>query len=127
MEEKLVPIKDFVSVSDVSFYIFLALALGLFLLILAGALWLVSAIKNRKKTPIYKAKKILNELDFKDAKKSSYAISKYGFILAQNDLSKEFLVELNKRLEKYKYQKTVPNMSQEDRAEFVKFMELCDV
>ncbi len=125
--EQLVDIKPFVTVDDSSLYIFIALCLAAALLLIFAILKLVSFYKNRKPSPREKAYKNLSSIDFKNAKSSAYTISKNAFILAQSELQKEYLQELNEALEKYKYQKNVPDFKQEDKQKLKTFMELCDV
>ncbi len=125
--EKLVDIKDFVHVSDNSLYIFLALCIFGLLSLVFVAYKIFYMYKKRGKSQRQKAKEILEKLDFKDAKKSAYTISKYALFVAKDDMQKEFLSELNKELLKYKYQKNVPTFSQKDKEKFKTFMDLCDV
>ncbi len=125
--EKLADIKDFTTVNDYSFYIFLGIVGAIVLILIVAILKLVHFLKHRQKSQAQIAKEILLSIDFSNSKQASYQISKYGIFLAKNDLCIEFLGSLNEKLAKYKYQKNVPDFSEEDRMEFKKFMELCDV
>lgn len=124
--DKLIDIKGFVDVPDVSLYLFLAILIFAFLLLIFAGLKAYKYFKTKGKNPKDIAKKKLSNLDFKDAKKAAYAISKYGLDLAQNDNQKEFLDELSRDLAKYKYQKNVPEFADEDKKRLKTFMELCD-
>ncbi len=124
--EKLVDIKDFVEVVEPSLYIFIALCIVVALVLMFAFYKLFSLFKKRAKSTEVLAKEALQDLDFKDAKKTAYAISKNALVLAKSDMQKEFLDELNQALVKYKYQKNVPSFSDKDKEKFETFMELCD-
>ncbi|PID48153.1 MAG: hypothetical protein CR967_01310 [Proteobacteria bacterium] len=125
--EEFVDIKDFVLVDDFSFYWFLALCFFGVLLLFFILYKLFYIFKKRGKSKLAIAKENLQKLDFIDPKKTAYTISKNAPLLAQNDMQKEFLEELNASLSKYKYQKNVPSFSEEDKDRFKTFMDLCDV
>ncbi len=125
--EKLAPIKDFVLIDDISLYIFIFLIMILFCTLIFIALKTVNYFKNRKASKYEIAKEKLKNIDFSNAKQASYKISKYAATIAKTDLDKENLQTLNEKIAKYKYQKNVPEFSEEDKNEFKKFMELCNV
>ncbi len=125
--EKLVDIKDFVKVDDSSLYLFSSLVI-LGVLVAGFMLWkVISHFKNRKKSQRQIAREALLSLEFTDSKQASYKVSKFAPFLIQNDAQKELLQDLLKELEKYKYQKTVPPMDEQDKNKIKMFMEACDV
>ncbi len=124
--EKLADIKDFTQVSDYSFYLFIFLCLLALLIVGFLVYKIFHFFKHKQKSKREIALEVLKNIDFSNSKKASYAISKYGAYLPQNEAGEEFLQRLNEKLAKYKYQKIVPEFSDEDRKEFKAFMDLCD-
>lgn len=124
--DKLVDIKDFTQVPDVSLYIFLSLTLFVLLVLVFAGLKLYKYLKSKGKSDKEKAKEILQNLDFKNAKLCAYTITKYAPFLVENDASSDMLEELTNSLSKYKYQKNVPEFNQKDKEMFKTFMDLCN-
>lgn len=124
--EKLVDIKDFVQISDSSFYIFLAIvAFVLLILALLGyKIYRYFAKKSKSEKQI--ARENLEKLDFKYSKKSAYTISKFAPYLIEDDAQRDTFEKLEKALVKYKYQKDVPSFSAQDRKLFNTLMDLCN-
>jgi len=99
-------IEGLVTIKDYSLYITLALTLTL--LSLSYLIYKIYK-KNKNKTPTKEelALEYYQDIDFSNPKKAAYLITKYGFILAKNQKSKEIYKELLKDLTRYKYKKQV--------------------
>lgn len=124
--ESLKDIKDPVVVPDTSFYLFIGLiilALGIITL-LAYLAWK----KFRKKRPKHNIRAIclerLQTIDWSDPKSASYAITRYGRHLADDERSKRLYAELTEMLESHKYKKEVPEISAKTQAHFQLFWEV---
>lgn len=124
--DKLVDIKGFVEVFDISFYLFLGTLTLIFLILIFSSLKIYKYFKTKEQSSTKKAKEKLKNLDFTNPKKAAYTISKYAPILATNELRKDLLSELTQELSKYKYQKNVPNFTTKDREKFNIFLEVCN-
>lgn len=125
--EKLADIKGFVQIEDVSFYIFLAILAFIVLVLIFVGFKIYDYLKNKGKSKKQIAKENLENLDFKDSKKSAYTISKFAPYLLEDEGQKDMFKKLEKTLIKYKYQKNVPDFSDEDKKVFKTFMDLCNV
>jgi uncharacterized membrane protein YhiD involved in acid resistance len=115
----MIPIKDIkpnVEIIDYQFIVFIAIIL-IFLIILG-----VFLIKKLKKAnPKKKLLEKLKNLDFNNSKKTAYEFTE----LARNFVNEENKTkykEIVKSLEKYKYKKEVPPLSQEDIQNLKKFI-----
>lgn len=93
-----------------------ALLIGLFFLFK----WL-SKPKRKRKRLTAKERAIVNlkEMSFDNTKEAVYTFSENIQIVASNDEVKNFLEEL----EKYKFRKEVPTLSDDDREKMKKFIE----
>ncbi|RXK02940.1 hypothetical protein [Halarcobacter bivalviorum] len=126
-EIKLHDIKQLVEIPDFSFYLYLLL-LSVVILIIVLLIYLVYKLfKNRKKDERKTYYEILENIDFKQAKKSAYEITKYGKLLATSDREKKLIEELIEELEKYKYKKEVTSIDNEVKILFNRFMDSVDV
>lgn len=125
--DKLVDIKDFAQIPDFSLYMFVGILLFGFLVLVFIGLKIYKYFKVKTKSEKQIAKEMLENLDFSNAKKSAYTISKFAPILVENEASKDLLLKLQPLLAKYKYQKNVPDFSQKDKEKFNTFMKVCNV
>lgn len=119
-----VQIKPFVVIPDNSFGIFATL-----LIIICFAILLIFLnyfYKNKKNKNLTKNTSFL-EVDFDNAKKTAYFITKNVPSLIGNNSQKEAFNALLKVLEKYKYKKHVPPFSHGDKEKIKKFLENCYV
>jgi len=115
-----------VEVPDYSFYIFIALILFAVVFIVAFFYWIYKLFKkNNSLEKQYFSE--LKELDFEDAKKSAYLITKYVRILAKNEREKRLAHELNHLLKEYKYKKNIKPISNEIKAKLEIFLENVNV
>ena len=108
-------IKPLVEVQEYSLYYFLALV-AIALVIVLGALYLgIKWFKHRNRFSLRKEHyKKLNEIDFKDPKKSAYALTHYGATFKDDSQRHtEMYANLLERLEPYKYKKDVPPLEDE--------------
>jgi hypothetical protein len=130
MRDELSQLKDIkppVEVPDSSFWFFLALIITIFLLLLALVYWFKykRGSKRRKRfDPILEAKEKLKRIDFTDSKMAVYTFDEYLPVLIGDDqeMLKSF-ENLQKDLEKYKYKKDVPKLSEQDRLNMKKLID----
>ncbi|SFP51312.1 hypothetical protein [Hydrogenimonas thermophila] len=129
MKDELAQLKDIkppVEVPDSSYWLFLALIITIFLLLLALVYWFKykRGSKRRKRfDPVLEVKEKLKKIDFTDSKMAVYTFDEYLPVLIGDD--QEMLQEfenLQKDLEKYKYKKDVPKLSEQDRLNMKKFI-----
>ena len=102
-------IKPLVEIQEYSFYYLMALiAVGVVLFLGAGYL-LFKFFKERKKFNLRKEYyKKFKAVNFKDAKKAAYELTKYGAVFKDDDERHLKAYEnMLERLEKYKYKKDV--------------------
>jgi ATP-dependent Zn protease len=122
-------IKPLVEVPDNSFILFMALVVVAALFIVAVIYLLVLFWKRRKKENSRKeAFAALKNIDFKDAKQSAYAITKYGLIFADDaPRNKEAYENLINRLAPYKYKKSVDDIDDECKSYYKIYLGMIDV
>ena len=130
MKDELAKLKDIkppVEVPDSSFWLFLALIIAFLLLLLALFYWFKykkSSKRRRRFDPVLEAKEKLKRIDFTDSKMAVYTFDEYLPVLIGDDeeMLKSF-ENLQKDLEKYKYKKDVPKLSEEDRLKIKNFID----
>jgi len=108
-------IKPLIEIEDYSFYYFIALCL-IGILILIGVLYLIYHFyKHKRKFNIRKEHfKLLNNIDFKNAKKAAYNVTYLGYTFKDDSQRHERAYEdLLHRLEQYKYKRIVDKMDSE--------------
>lgn len=125
--DELRDIKPLVQIPDFSLYVLVFVVFVAILVLVLVAMRVYSHFKNAKKSKIVVAKKALKELDFTHSKKTAYIITKYASYLIKNSFHQELYDELLGVMSKYKYQKEVPLISDEDREKIKTFLEACDV
>jgi len=124
--EKLRDIRSLEPIPDISLYLFIGLVS--ILLLVAGALlymfWRYR--KNRRHTIDKEVWKRLRNVDLKDPKKAAYEITKYARYLARSEHSRKIFLELEKKLERYKYTPNPPKLDQEAIKAYRLFLEVAD-
>ncbi len=122
-------IKPLVEVPDNSFIFFMILVV-LAALLIAGLAYLLFVYFRRRKKQNHRkdAFKALNNVDFKDAKQAAYAITKYGYLFADDTpRNKEVYENLINRLAPYKYKKAVNDIDAECKSYYKIYVEMIDV
>lgn len=118
-------IKPLVIVPDVSLYYFIALVLGAVLILVLLIIGIFKWFKSRKESMEKRAQDILTNIDYADAKKAAYTISKWAIYLADTDAKQALHDELLQHLEPYKYRRSVPSFRAEDQAKVRAYLEAC--
>ncbi len=125
---KIHDIKPIVQIPDFTIYIYYSLIVVCFLVFMIIIYYI---FKLFKKSEISKEKKyfnILKNIDFKDTKKASYQISKYGRLLANSEREKRIIDDIHSSLEMYKYKKNIQSeISIDIKNQFEIFMDSLDV
>jgi hypothetical protein len=126
-QDELRDIKPLIEIPDMSFYIYWGLISAAILLI-AGVLFFVlkRLWENRKRNMAKYYLAQLKAIDWRDAKASAYAATKYGRLLATDDRRKELFEQLLPLLEKYKYKKEVEAADEETRRRFNLYVQVVD-
>ncbi len=113
--QRLKDIREMEAIPDISFYLFIATIVGLFIIAVSIFFIVLRHYKDKKSENLQK--KILNEIktiDFSDSKSAAYKITRYGRFLAQEERSQKMFEQLLERLEKYKYTPNPPKFKSED-------------
>lgn len=111
---KLHDIKGLVAVPDDSLYYFVALLIGLILLLIAAAYLLYRYVKREKSVNLQKFYlEKLHALDLSKSKESAYALTEYGRLLEKDQPQKVAYEAMLEKLEAYKYQKAVAGFDKE--------------
>ncbi len=126
-EIKIHDIKALVEVPDYSMYIYYGLIILSSIALLVVIYFIYKIIKNKKVNVRREYFDILNNLDLNNSKQSAYVITKYGYLLAQNEREKQLLGDLISSLELYKYKKNVPSLEEDIKTSFSIFMDALDV
>ncbi len=123
--ENLKDIKTITKIPDYSLYIFISLTF-IILLILSFIIYNIylhyHSRRDKKRFYINKLKNI----DFKNPKKSAYKITKYGRKLVYDDRSEKIFEMLNREVERYKYKKNPPEISESLKQHLKLFIEVID-
>ena len=120
-------IKPLIEIPDSSFYIYwgligFAVLLGLgILFFVAKKLW-----QMRKQNLAKSYLAALKAIDWKDTKKSAYAATHYGRLLATDERRKELFSQLEPMLEQYKYKKVVDEVDDDTRNLFNLYVQVSD-
>jgi len=122
-------IKPLVAIHEYSLYYFLALVL-LGLLVLAGIIYLI--VKYFQARNAFNIRKehfeLINQVDFKDAKRSAYDLTFYGATFANDTPQMHNMYEkMFAKLEAYKYKKDVDEIDDETRGYVDVYRGLIDV
>lgn len=120
-------IKPYIETSELLYWSFIGFTILLFVAML---IWMILIFKkwfqNRKKDirKVYFEK--LKGVDWSNPKQSSYDISKYGRLLANDIRSKEILSQLEPMLLQYKYKKKVNDVDIDTVNHYNLFMQVLD-
>lgn len=116
-------IKGFVEIPDNSIYYFYTL---LFFSVIALVLAIFFLIKYLKREKAIKLQEVylehLKDIDLSQSKKSAYILSKYGELLDKDDAQAQIYQQLLAKLDNYKYQKEVPDLSHADKELIEQFL-----
>lgn len=113
---KLHDIKGLVAVPDDSLYYFVALLIGLILLLIAVAYLLYRYVKRERSVNLQKFYlEKLHALDLSQSKASAYALTEYGRLLEKDQPQKVAYEAMLEKLEAYKYQKAVADFDEETK------------
>lgn len=124
---KIHDIKGIVTIPDNSIFIFSFLIILAIVILGLIVLFIIRFLKNKKINIRKEYYKALQNVDFSDAKKASYEITKYSRLLANNEREKKLSTELIEELEEFKYKKSVGDISKEIKAKYSTFMDAIDV
>jgi len=114
MESELRDIKPLLEIPDSSYYIYFGLiTLGLFVLLTLIFLVLKKFIVNRRESIAKRELKVLKEVDWSNAKKAAYTVTRLGRRLVNDKRSEEIYAQILPLLEEYKYKKEVPSVNDE--------------
>jgi hypothetical protein len=114
MEHELRDIKPLLEIPDSSYYIYFGLVtLGLFVLLTLVLLVVKKFIVNRRESLAKRELKVLKEVDWSNAKKAAYTVTRLGRRLVNDKRSEEIYAQILPLLEEYKYKKEVPSVNDE--------------
>ena len=125
--DSLKDIKPPVEVPDFSFWLFVGLITILILSLFVLIYWFKfkKRTKRRKRFDIkLEAREKLSRIDFTDSKKAVYTFDEYLPVLIGDNLElmQEF-ENLQRDLEKYKYKRDVPKLSEQDKRRMKKLID----
>jgi len=125
--DELRDIKPLIPIPDTSLYLYWGL-IGFGVLLLLGVLFFVAKrlweLRKRNKAKYYLEQ--LKSIDWRDAKASAYAATKYGRLLATDERRKELFSQLLPLLERYKYKKEVGEVDDETLRRFNLYVQVAD-
>jgi biopolymer transport protein ExbD len=110
-------------IDDFSLLIMIVLVIIIMIAILLLYKWYKTKI-NRPPSKEELALKGITNIDFSNSKRASYLITKYGYILAKSEKSKEIYKELLNNISKYKYKKDVDEFDEESKKLYKLFIEV---
>ena len=114
MESELHDIKPLLEIPDSSYYIYFGLiTLGLFVLLTLIFLVVKKFIVNRRESIAKRELKVLKEVDWSNAKKAAYTVTRLGRRLVNDKRSEEIYAQILPLLEEYKYKKEVASVNDE--------------
>ncbi len=122
-------IKPLVEVPDYSLYLFIGVVV-LSVAVIAAVLYLGWKIRHERRR--VNARKLgleaLKAIDFSDAKAAAYAITRHGYLFADDSpRHNEVFSNLTARLEAYKYRKEVGEIDEEALGYYRNYLEMIDV
>jgi len=125
---KINDIKPIVIIPDFSIYLYYSLYALSFLFLCLVLYLLYRFFQPKVITKEHKWYEKLQNLDFKNTKKSAYDISKYGRLLAKDERQIRLIEELSEELSSYKYQKKISKeFTSNIKTKFNVFMDTLDV
>lgn len=124
---KIHDIKDIVKIPDNSIFIYFAMILLCFILVLSIIIFIIKYFKNKKvnKRKIYF--NILKDIEFKEPKKDAYTITKYLRLVVIEDREKRLADDLINELEDYKYKKEVSSIKTDIKNKLTTLLDVLDV
>ncbi len=125
--EELRDIRGLEEISDLSFYLFIGASL--FVLLIIGILIYLFYKHFKSKKELNIRKEVLERLEnvnFDNPKKAAYEITKYGRFLIEDEQSEKIFLELEKKLEKYKFTKEVDPIDKDTLNQYDLFMKMLD-
>ncbi len=122
-------IKPLLEIEEYSFYYLLGVSLLVLLLACGITCLIYRYIKNKNRFNLKKEHlKLLNSIDFRDAKKAAYDVTFYGATFKEDSQRHQEIYEnLVSKLEKYKYKKEVNQIDEETLKYFELYKGMCDV
>ncbi len=128
MNPSQIPIRDIkplIPIPDISFYLFAALVLSGVLVLSAAVIYLWRRWhRGRKIDPRLEWLERLERIDYSDAKRAAYLMTRYGRLLAEDKRRQEIMEQLLPRLQRYKYKKSVPPLDEETKRFMKLFIEM---
>ena len=124
---KIHDIKDIVEIPDNSIFIYFALIILGFFILLSIIIFIIKYFKNKKvdKRRIYF--NILKDIEFKEPKKDAYTITKYLRLLVIEEREKRLADDLINDLENYKYKKEVSDIDKNIKNKLTTLLDILDV
>lgn len=124
---KIHDIKDIVKIPDNSVFIYFALMLLGFVIVLSIIIFIIKYFKNKKINKRKMYFNILKDIKFKEPKKDAYIITKYLRLLVVEDREKRLANDLINELEDYKYKKEVPIIDKSIKNKLTTLLDILDV
>ncbi len=125
--EELRDIRGLEEISDLSFYLFVGASL--FVLLIIGLLVFLFYRHFKSKKELNLRKEVLERLEnvnFDNPKKAAYEITKYGRFLVENEQSEKIFLELERKLERYKFTKEVSPIDKDTINQYDLFIKMLD-
>jgi len=125
--EGLRDIRTLEEIPDISLYLFIMMVLFALLLVAGIIIMIVRYMKSKKedltRKEVYER---LENIDFQDAKKAAYKITKYARYLINDERSQKMFDALEPKLTKYKYIKNPPAIDEDTIGQYNLFLEVVD-
>lgn len=115
------PLNDILAPVEISDYFFVYLTMTIFFLV-GGSFCIVKYFYNKKKKGVRYYLKILENCDFRDAKKTALQFSYYGKSIFTDELTQPKFLALEEKLKKYKYIQNITAMPKELEDEIKKLL-----
>ena len=112
------PLNDILPPTEISDYFFLYLAMAIFFLV-GGSFFIVKYFYNKTKKGLRYYLKILENCDFRDAKKTALQFSYYGKGIFTDEQTNPKFLALEEKLKKYKYIQNITAMPKELEEEMI--------
>ena len=125
--EELRDIRGLEEISDLSFYLFVGVSI--FILLIIGLLVFLFYKHFRAKKESNIRKDVLERLEnvnFDNPKEAAYEITKYGRFLVDSPQSEKIFLELEKKLERYKFTKEVSPIDEGTINQYDLFIKMLD-
>ncbi len=125
--EELRDIRGLEEISDLSFYLFIGASI--FVLLIIGLLIFLFYRHFKSKRDQNIREEVLDRLEnvnFDNPKEAAYDITKYGRFLVENEQSEKIFLELEKKLERYKFTKEVSKIDKDTINQYDLFIKMLD-